>query len=167
MGRNLNNIFILSLVFLILSCDDNRLFDEYKTVEGGWKQNKVISFGFKKPEPESLCNLFVNVVSNTDYKFNNIFLIVCLEDPTGFTKIDTLEYTMADDSGRLLGEGFSDVKENKLWYKDHVTFPKKGLYKIHIQHAVREQGKVKGIEKLEGIQKIGFRIESAKDILTK
>ncbi len=161
MNQKLSKILLLLLFVLHVSCDDNRLFDEYKSLENGWPQKETLTFGFKKPEPNLPCNLFINIVANNDYKFNNIFLIVSLEDPTGFTKVDTLQYDMAYPDGKLMGEGFSDVKENKMWYKENVTFDKKGLYKVHIQHAVREQGKVAGLDQLEGIQRIGFRMEKA------
>jgi hypothetical protein len=36
----------------------------------------------------------------------------------------------------------------------------KGIYKIHIRHAVRQTGKVDGVERLKGISDIGFRIET-------
>ena len=160
MGRNLNKILWAFLALTVISCDDNRLFDEYKLIENGWHKDSIITFGFKEPEPAQPTNLFINVVANNDYKYNNLYLIVGLEDPTGFTKVDTLEYGMAHPDGKLMGEGFSDVKQNKLWYKENISFPKKGLYKVHIQHAMREQGKVKGVEKLEGISKIGFRMEA-------
>jgi hypothetical protein len=60
----------------------------------------------------------------------------------------------------LLGNGFSDIKESKLWYKENMVFTKKGKYKLSIQQAVRQTGKIQGVEKLDGITEIGFRIES-------
>ena len=162
MGLNLNKTVWAILAFSIIACDDHRLFDEYKIIESGWHKDSIITFGFKEPNPVQPANLFINVVANNDYKYNNLYLIVSLEDPTGFTKVDTLEYGMAHPDGKLMGEGFSDVKQNKLWYKEGFSFPKKGLHKVHIQHAMREQGKIKGVEKLEGISKIGFRMEAIK-----
>jgi hypothetical protein len=50
------------------------------------------------------------------------------------------------------------VKESKLVYKERMKF-KKGNYKIHIRHAVRQTGKVAGVAKLDGITEVGFRIE--------
>ena len=69
---------------------------------------------------------------------------------------------MAEPSGKLLGTGLTDVKENKLWYKGHETpfvFDETGEYVINIQHAMRENGKVNGVVELEGITDIGFRVE--------
>lgn len=104
--------------------------------------------------------MFINIRNNNDYPFSNIYLIVKLEQPKGRIKIDTLEYQMANPDGSLMGEGFSDIKESKLWYKEHFMFPEKGNYKVSIQQAVRQNGKVKGVEKLDGITEVGFRIES-------
>ena len=67
---------------------------------------------------------------------------------------------MANPDGTLLGNGFSDIKESKLWYKENYFFTETGKYKLHIEQAVRETGKIKGVEKLEGISELGFRIES-------
>ena len=86
-----------------------------------------------------------------------MFLIVAIEMPNGFTKVDTLEYKMADDYGNLLGNGFTDIKESKLFYKEDVKF--RGKYKVHIKQAVRESGKIPGVEALDGITDVGFRIE--------
>jgi len=102
--------------------------------------------------------LFLSIRDNNDYPFNNLFLIVSMEQPDKVTKVDTLEYMMADPDGSLLGDGFTDVKESKLVYKEHMKF-KSGIYKVHIRQAVRQTGKVTGVQKLEGITDVGFRIE--------
>jgi gliding motility-associated lipoprotein GldH len=67
---------------------------------------------------------------------------------------------MANPDGTLMGDGWSDIKESKLWYEENFTFPEDGKYKVSIQQAVRQTGKVKGVEVLKGITEIGFRIES-------
>ena len=67
---------------------------------------------------------------------------------------------MANPDGTLLGEGFSDIKESKLVYKLNESFNVSGLYKVKIQQAVRETGKIEGDKQLKGITDVGFRIES-------
>jgi gliding motility-associated lipoprotein GldH len=85
-------------------------------------------------------------------------LIVSVEKPNGYTKVDTLEYQMAEPDGTLLGNGFTDIKESKLFFKENVKF--KGEYKIYIKQAVRETGKISGVKLLEGITEVGLRIEN-------
>jgi gliding motility-associated lipoprotein GldH len=151
---------LLFVAGVFVSCDKTQIFDEYYTFNDGWKKNNIVNFTFDQEATKKPANLFINVRTNNDYEFSNLFLIVKLEMPEGLTKVDTLEYQMANPDGTLLGEGFSDIKESKLWYKENVVFPKKGKYKVVIQQAVRQTGKVKGVEKLNGITEIGFRIES-------
>lgn len=154
------------LVFLVLgftSCDSNRVFDEYQSVPNQWHKDSVIEFNIIAPDSIKPYDLFVNLRNTSEYKYSNLFLIVEMNFPNGKRVKDTLEYQMAKPNGEFLGTGFSDVKENKLWYKEAVVFLEGGEYKVNIQHAMRENGKVKGVEKLEGITDVGFRIEKVKN----
>ena len=158
-----NNIWIALITCIVLSsCDSNRVFDEYKSVPNQWNKDSIISFNVTAPDSLNNYNLYVNLRNNNAYKYSNLFLIVEMNYPNGKTIKDTLEYKMADPSGKLLGSGFTDVKENKLWYKgfeEPFVFSELGAYKINIQHAMRQNGQVNGIENLEGVTDIGFRIE--------
>lgn len=153
-----NSLLLFLVTVLLFSCDKKRVFDEYKSVGSGWNKDSIISFDLPQLDSTKRYDLFINLRNNNNYKYNNIFLIVSLEKPSGYTKIDTLEYQMAYPDGTLLGEGFTDLKESKLFYKENVKF--KGKYKVHIKQAVREAGKIPGIDILEGITEIGFRIEN-------
>lgn len=155
-----NSLLLLLLAILIVSCDKKRVFDEYKSVGNSWHKDSTVTFDLPQFDASKKYNLYVNVRDNNDYPFNNLFLIVAMEQPNKKTVVDTLEYQMANPDGTLLGEGFSDVKESKLFYKDKEEFKLKGTYKIHIKQAVRQTGKVTGVENLKGITEIGFRVES-------
>jgi len=161
-----NNYWILLLLFIVISsCDSNQVFDDYKSVPNQWNKENIISFNVTPPDSINAYNLFVNLRNTNDYKFSNLFLIVEMNYPNGKTIKDTLEYEMAKPNGEFLGTGFTDVKENKLWYKGYKTpfiFNETGKYKINIQHAMRFNGEVNGVDNLEGITDIGFRIESLK-----
>lgn len=157
-----NNFLVVGLLsVLFLSCDKNRVFDEYQEIDGSWHKGQKVTFAFDQNDTITNYNMFVNIRNNNSYPFNNLFLIVSLLQPDGVTKVDTLEYQMAKEDGTLLGDGFSDIKESKLWYKENTRFPKVGKYTVNIQQAVRETGKVSGIEQLQGISEVGFRIEKA------
>jgi gliding motility-associated lipoprotein GldH len=153
-----NSLLLFLVTLLLFSCDKKRVFDEYKSVGKGWNKDSIVSFDLPEVDITKPYNLYVNLRDNNDYPFSNLFLIVSMEQPDKVTKVDTLEYAMADAEGNLLGDGFTDVKESKLVYKDRMKF-KSGKYKIHIRQAVRQTGKVAGVEKLEGITEVGFRIE--------
>lgn len=155
-----SSILFILIFFSLISCDQKRVFDEYQSVGKSWHKDSIVSFDLPELDPKKTYNLYVNVRDNDDYPFNNLFLIVSLEQPNKQIKVDTLEYQMTNSDGTLLGEGFTDIKENKLFYKDKVSFTQKGLYKIHIKHALRQTGKIEGVTSLNGISDVGFRIES-------
>ena len=152
-----NSILLFTIIILFSACDKTRAFDEYKSVGNSWNKDTIVSFNLPQLDSTKLYNLFVTLRANNNYKYNNLFLIVSLELPNGFTKVDTLEYQMADPDGTLLGDGFSDIKESKLFYKENIRFRSK--YKVHIKQAVRENGKVSGVKALDGITEVGFRVE--------
>ncbi len=160
----LKNKFSVLLVYclIMLSCDSNRVFDEYQSVANQWHKDSVMSFNMIAPDTISHYNLFVNLRNNDAYKYSNLFLVVELNYPNGKTIKDTLEYRMAAPDGTFLGTGFSDVKENKLWYKgfeDPFVFEEQGTYTVNIQHAMRANGEVNGVVNLEGVTDVGFRVE--------
>ena len=157
MNNNFFKILSFALIFTVVSCDKNQVFDEYKEFDGTWKKNKKATFTFEQKDTTAVYNMFLNVRNNNEYPYNNLFLIVSLNQPDGKVLVDTLEYQMANPDGTLLGTGFSDIKESKLYFKEGVKF--RGKYKVHIRQAVRESGKIPGVQALEGITDVGFRIE--------
>jgi gliding motility-associated lipoprotein GldH len=154
------NLVLLILGVLLTSCDKKAVFDQYKSVSNAWHKDSIVRFDLPKMDPSKKYNLFLNVRDNADYPFENLFVIVSLEQPNHQVNVDTLEYKMANPDGTLMGNGFSDVKESKLYYKENYTFSQKGTYKVCIQQALRETGKVPGVERLKGITEVGFRVET-------
>lgn len=164
--RNKVILSFFSISITLFSCDKNRVFDSYATVPKKWHKDSVITFTFHAPDTIHHYNLFINLRNTSDYKYNNIYLIAALKLPHGKTIIDTLQYEMANKKGEFLGTGFSDVKENKLWYKGHDTpfkFQENGEYEVQLQQAMRENGKVNGIVNLDGISDVGFRVEKPQE----
>ena len=164
MPKKISVFFIACLTLtLLVSCDTKAVFDEYQSLPNQWNKDTIISFDFEAPDTTETYNLYVNLRNNNDYKFSNLYLITGLEYPNGKTFIDTLEYKMAAPDGTLLGEGFSDIKDNKLWYKGYKTpfvFNESGTYTFKVQQAMRKFGDVNGVDDLEGITEVGFRVEN-------
>ncbi|WP_299223698.1 gliding motility lipoprotein GldH [uncultured Psychroserpens sp.] len=153
---------VFLLFFIGVSCDSNHVFDVYKSVPDKWHKDSIVSFKVSPPDTINNYNLFVNLRNTNDFKYSNLYLIVELNYPNGKTIKDTLEYRMTEPDGTFLGTGFTDLKENKLWYKGNETpfvFDESGTYEVNIQHAMRKNGEVNGVLNLEGITDIGFRVE--------
>jgi gliding motility-associated lipoprotein GldH len=138
------------------------VLDDYETLPKVWKKSDSISFSFKSPDTLKAYDVFLNLRNNNDYEFSNLFLIVGLETPSNNKSIDTLEYQMTAPNGEWLGTGFSEIKENKLWFKEAIQFKENGDYLLTIEHAIRENGNVNGVTQLKGITEIGYRLEEHK-----
>jgi gliding motility-associated lipoprotein GldH len=165
MGTILKSKFLILLLIsiLMISCNDTTEFNQYKAVENSsWKSGEKINFTFEVKDTILSKNLFINIRNNSDYAFSNLYLITALKFPNNSLVIDTLQYEMADASGMFLGNGFSELKENKLFYKERKVFPVSGNYSLTIRHAMRKNGEMKAIEKLFGVQDVGFSIEKIK-----
>ena len=72
---------------------------------------------------------------------------------------DTLEFAMTNNNGSWLGKGFTEIKENKLWWKEGLIIPNEGPVQIEIAQAMRNNGKLDGVPELKGIISLGISIE--------
>lgn len=157
----MHKYFQLLLVFLlVVSCDSKMIFDQYQPIKNHqWSSENKIEFIVENIDTISKKNVFINIRNNKEYEFSSLFLIAKIEFPKGIRVIDTLEYEMADIQGKWLGTGFTDVKENKLFYKENVVFSEKGTYKFSIQQATRSINDIEGKNPLKGITDVGLSIE--------
>ena len=151
------------MLFLVLiSCDSNRVYDDYQSVNDNvWLKTNIVKFEVPIEDTISKNNMFLKVRNNKDYEFSNLFLITKIDFPDGFQIVDTLEYEMTDKAGNFLGSGYTDIKENKLFYKENVQFTQKGIYLLEVEQAMRKNGNIQGLDSLKGISNVGFRVELA------
>ena len=153
-------ILTLGVFFVFVSCDSNRVFDEYKSLENNsWPQAESINFRAEITDTISRNNLYVTIRNNKLYPYSNLFLITNVIFPNGKKIVDTLQYEMADKNGKFLGNGISEIKHSKLILKENIIFPISGTYTVSIWQAMRNNGSVNGINQLQGITDVGLRIE--------
>lgn len=151
---------LLFFLLLLISCNTNEVYNQFKPIENHqWSSENKIEFLINNIDTISSKNVFINIRNNKDYLFSSIYLIGNIEFPSGIKVIDTLEYEMANAQGNWLGTGFTDVKENKLFYKESVVFNEKGDYNFTIQQVTRGISDIEGKNPLLGITDVGISIE--------
>lgn len=158
-----NSIFLFLLLssILLFSCSDTTVFSKYESIKNAtWFANEKKVFKFEITDTISPKNVFINIRNNSQYEYSNLFVITSLQFPDETKIIDTLQYEMADASGKFLGKGFTEIKDNKLFYKEQKVFPQSGTYTFSIYQAMRKNGETHPIEVLKGIQDIGLSIEN-------
>jgi len=153
-------------IFIVLfqACQSNVVYNQYQTLENDeWALEKALEYEIPIQDTIAPFNIFINIRNTKDYSYSNLFLITQMTFPNKMQVIDTLEYEMTDPEGRFLGSGFSDIKENKLFYKENVLFPQSGIYLFQVKQAMRKRNETIGINPLKGIKDVGISLESKKE----
>ena len=154
---------LFGFYLLLISCNSEKQFDQYKSIENNqWTSNNAIQFIVPNTDTISKRDVFLNIRNNKKYEFSSLYLIAKIEFPSGFKLIDTLEYEMTDAAGNWLGKGFTDVKQNKLFFKENTVLSEQGDYKFNIQQATRGINDIDGKIPLKGITDVGLSIEKVK-----
>ena len=152
-------LFFLVLISLF-SCGNKDGFDVQKAISKEGLTPIPIVFDVPAQElKNSPQNIFIWLRNNSEYEFSNIFLIASLRVNNEIYIQDTLEYAMTAPDGSWLGKGFTEVKENKLWWKEGLVIPQEGPVQIEIVQAMRNNGKPDGVPKLKGIISLGISLE--------
>ena len=154
MKKFLIRIFLFGLAILLFSaCDRKKVFEDYIAIPNlVWNQDSIVQFDVPITDSLQNHNLYVNIRNEVDYTYSNIWLFIEIIQPDGKATKDTFEITLAEPSGKWLGDGFGGLKSLQVIYRRNVYFPLTGEYKINIQQGMRE-------ENLKGISDVGFRVE--------
>ncbi len=154
---SLSNIHYLIVVFLFLSsCDNNVVFEEnVKFPENRWEQKNNIVFTTDIKDTLTPYNIYINVRNAGGYQFSNLFIFFTTQIPSGKRERDTVQLTLADPSGKWLGDGLGDIWDNRLLFKNNFIFPEKGKYTFTFEQGMR-------IDPLPQLMDIGIRIEKNK-----
>jgi gliding motility-associated lipoprotein GldH len=154
-------LLILGIILLLgISCTDQLAYFNYQSTDNGnWAKDHVMEFSFSDLDSTQAYNMYITLRNDEQYPYSNLFLIAEMTGPDGTSERDTLEFEMADTSGKWMGTGYGSVKENKLWYRENIVFPDSGVYTVTVSHAMRKNGSVEGIEQLPGVLDVGLQIE--------
>ncbi|MDO6736722.1 gliding motility lipoprotein GldH [Wenyingzhuangia sp. 2_MG-2023] len=157
-------LLIIIAAMLIVSCDGNKIYDTYQTVENNrWAANDSIVFEVNLKEVSKPLHVFLNMRTDANFPYRNLYVISKMTLPNGVTIKDTLEYEMADAYGKWLGEGLTDVKNNKLFFLENYKFPQEGTYQFEFTQAMRKRGELQGLTELIGVRDVGLRIEKSQN----
>ena len=146
-------LLLLSQLYFFTSCDSNRYYEENVTIgKATWNTENRVKFNVSINEIQSSYTLYINVRNTGEYPFSNLFLFLKTTFPDGRVAKDTIECPIADNKGKWLGSGITDIKFNRLLFHTGVRFPQKGNYGFELEQAMRTSD-------LKGISEIGIRIE--------
>lgn len=148
--------FISILVVLslfVISCDDQKFFDNsISLTDDIWPSDKEMVFKVDIEDTISPYRFFINIRNSTSYRYSNIYFFLITEFPGGGMSRDTIECTLADKTGKWLGKGTGKYRDNRVYIRENIRFPRQGTYTLRLNQAMREN-------KLAGISEAGIRLE--------
>jgi gliding motility-associated lipoprotein GldH len=145
-------LFVPFGLFFLSACNSGVIFDNNKSISGDvWKSDQIIRFDVPVEDTVHIFKFYLNLRNTTSYRYANIFLFIDSTFPDGKQARDTVECILADPSGKWLGKGISNIRDNQVLLRRGLRFPQKGNYIFEFQQAMREH-------ELKGIMDIGLRI---------
>lgn len=128
------------------------MYDQSFDIPGNnWSKNHPYVFDIPVTDTIHGFDILLYMRNNNEFPYSNCYFFIDTRSPKGITRRDTVEYDFADDKGKWLGSGFSGVWSNELRYKSNIRFPYKGVYRIQISQAMRD-------EPLKGLMDISLRV---------
>ena len=155
----MRNILICLIFSCIVSCDTNPLYIKYNSLNGGWLKDSVQHFSFPNGDKSILTNSYLMLRVNQKYRYNNIFVIITVTNTNGIISRDTIEYKVADNFGKFIGSKMIDIYELSLLHIKGIQLIPKENYFINVEHAMRNADETVGIERLEGVLDVGYKLE--------
>jgi len=147
---------VLGFVFLLTSCDPNRVIDENKELpEYIWDRANQVQFKVDILDTVSPHNMYINIRNADGFPYSNLYVFIHSTFPNGEKLTDTLECVLADGNGKWLGSGMGDIYDNQIPFKRNVRFKQAGSYTFELEQGMR-------LEKLPLMMDVGIRIEKAK-----
>jgi len=142
---------------MCLSCNQREVyytFRNIKDVEWSKRDTLVFNIDSSSIEANAVYNVFIEVLNNGNYPYRNIWFYTQDNFNDTIFESDSKQYMLADEFGKWHGSGFGAIYQLSLEYKEAVRIKEKRNYTVKIVHGMRD-------EPLEGIEKIGLKLEKA------
>lgn len=150
--REIRNSIILLGALILVSCGEPSMFDTFKPINGAWHQDSIIQFVVPVEDNSATYAVSVKLRHNADYPYSNLYMFRTISSVNGVEYTDTVNYTLADASGKWLGSGIGEVK-TMIWpySRRGLQFTNAEKYTFSLQHGMRDT-------LLEGVMDVGLEI---------
>ena len=143
-------LFFCILALFCSSCS-SRVHNEYQAVKGeGWSYHDPKKFVIDISS-EGDYSLALSIRHTDAYSYSNIWVSLETEGPSKRPQTERFNLTLADITGRWLGEGPGKLYDNRFLMKDRLHMVA-GTYTFTLQHDMRP-------EELEGVKEVGIRLK--------
>lgn len=134
------------LAVLFFSCKGRVVYSKASILpRSGWHADSVLTYRFDIQDTTAYYDVLLYVRHTQQYPYQNMWL---------FVGTDTIEFYLADQRGRWLGNGWGELREMPVIYRHNIQFPRSGEYVYTIRQAMRDTV-------LTGVSDVGITIEKS------
>ena len=148
-------ISIFVLVLTLSSCADQPEFEKvYSFNHMTWDQNVKPEYTFEIKDVNIKYDFTLSLRTTTDYKYNNLWILMKTESPDGEFARDPFEIVISNPDGSWVGNKTGTVVETALYFKGR-KLPQVGTYKFTIEQGITES-------EVNEVLDLGFRVEKTR-----
>ena len=138
---------LIALAVLFSSCRNDIVYSHFSPISSGkWHMDSVAHFDYTIADKQPAYRMLVYVRHTERYPYQNMWLFL----DNGQHR-DTIEFYLADDRGRWLGDKHHGFIEMPVLIEQNYHFADTGAYHISIQHGMRDSV-------LRGVTDVGFEV---------
>ena len=138
-------------LLLLTACTGNVIYDKYNhTAVSGWDRGEVLSFNTAKMKTTGRYHTTLGLRINDTYPFQALTLIVeQTVYPEKHTVKDTVNCTLFDTSGKIMGQGISYYQYH--YHVSEMTLQKGDSLHVTVRHDMQR-------DILPGISDVGIEV---------
>lgn len=143
---------IVFLAILVSGCNEAPLFDSFVSLNDGWQKDSILEFNVRITDAGQAYLVNVKMRHNGNYPYSNIYMFRKIESANGVEYQDTVNFVLADPTGKWLGSGVGELKTMVWTYRANaLKFNEPGNYTFSLQQGMRT-------DVLPGIEDVGLEV---------
>lgn len=144
---------IFCLLFMISCSDKNYIYEESKEiVEGKWLYKDSLNYAFQITDTTKIYNIYLALDHSTDYPYQNLYLKMHTQFPSGKRITQQVSFELADKYGQWYGDCGSNDCNLLVPSQKGAYFNAIGQHRITVEQFMRKNP-------IEGIRGLSVRIE--------
>ncbi len=145
---------VLACLFAIISCNDkNYIYDESQEILATkWAYQDTLNYTFQISDTTKIYNIYLELDHSTDYAYQNLYLKMHTQFPSGKRISQQVSFELADKYGQWYGDCGSNACTLLVPSQKGAYFNAIGKHTITIEQFMRKNP-------IEGIKGLSVRIE--------
>ena len=147
--------------FFLISCGDDYVFEKtYKIDKGEWNYDNTLAYTFEVTDTTKIYNLLLEIQHSIDYSYQNCYLKIYTQFPSGEKTDYLLSIDLADGIGRWQGKCSGESCTTLFDIAKQTSFKHLGKHTISLEQYMRKSP-------LSGVERLAIKLEETGTVRSK